>query len=270
MDALVSALTANRGNTSGDLSDRISYTLKAREKNPDKVSKRDLVSLVKETMKTLGSAFVEPALAEENTEVSEQKTKVESEAFLKKPVGKKTEQDKDTENKADGEGDQSKTKGEKTAPKKVSKKDAVVSLLSDNKEGIIYVSEFAQRFSLTDGEGNTETYERADDIKTLSDLRDAVDPNGKDETIYAMFYWNRSMLRKWQYAAGLVDSPKEFPQDVDITSVIYVSEYDTPKIAYTISAYTEAFYALSPDDLEVTNGVRYSGGAELQLYRKVK
>ena len=55
--------------------------------------------------------------------------------------------------------------------------------------------------------------------------------------------------------------------DLDLASCVYVS--DDCKVVYAVSMYTEVCYMYLPNDIEETDGIRYAGGVEFQIYRAV-
>ena len=147
-------------------------------------------------------------------------------------------------------------------PKKLSKKASAVKSTvasADAPDARALALSFADTLEV-DG----EKYEIAHDIKTLADLRKAFEA---DETIVFAMYWSKRHLAQFPYFDGKFDVPTEFPNDVDLASCIYVSDEDT--VAYAVSMYTEGCYMIMENDLKEFDGIRFSGGIEYQIYRKV-
>ena len=62
--------------------------------------------------------------------------------------------------------------------------------------------------------------------------------------------------------------PKEFDNDLDLVSCIYLSDEGT--LAIGVSSYTDAPYIIAPEDMKVTeDGFRYSNQMEFEVYRLV-
>lgn len=254
-----------------DLFDRIAYADKMLKKDESKVSRRDLADLAKEVMTLLGEKFVTPALAEEVKPVAENSVKKTG-----KSTTKKQEEPAEVPEES-GEGDE--TAQEEPATKteeKVDKKSAKKSLgkkKKEPKEGVTVLEgtenqktvQMAKVFPQTIEIGESK-YELAPDIKTMEDLYNEVSQNGADAVVFA-YYWTKRHLRQFPYYGGLLGQPKSFPNDLDITTAVYVS--DEHKVSYQVSSYTEALYAVVPADLEEEDGVRYNNGIEYQIYRAV-
>lgn len=218
-----------------DLADSISYTAKQYKEDATKVTKKDLLDLLKDVAKTLGDAFITP----EVTPVAE---------HLKKSSSKKDEAPEETTEEV-----------KKPAPKKSAKKSNKKVLTSATSEKAVeMLVNFPEEISAGD-----EKYSRADDIKTMDDLYKALEAG---EDIVFAFWWTKRHLKQFSYYQ-YVEQPKDFPDDLDLATCIYVSE--ERKICFNISLYTEAPYAILPEDLEADpNGIRYTNGMEFQIYRK--
>lgn len=258
-----------------DLFDRIAYADKMAKKDDSKVTRKDLVDLVKSVIALLGDKCVEPALAQEKAPATPQAEN--SVKKLSKGVSKKqksmeetatevseseetaeTEEAPATEEKAekvDSKKSAKKSKGGKKAPK-----DGVTVLEgSDNQKTV----QMAKAFPKTLEVGDTK-YELASDIKTMEDLYNAL--NNDEEIVFA-YYWTKRHLKQFDYFGGWLGQPKSFDNDLDLSTAIYVS--DEKKVAYQVSMYTEAIYTILPTDFEETDGIRVAGGIEYQIYRAV-
>ena len=254
-----------------DLFDQIAYADKMAKKDDSKVTRKDLVDLVKSVIALLGDKCVEPALAQEKAPATPQAEN--SVKKLAKGVSKKQETKEDTSSEKSGEGEKTaeETQGaeEKKAPKKslsgkkkpATKKEGVTDLeptTSSDK-----AVQLAKMFPKTIEVGDAK-YELAEDIKTLEDLYEALN---KDEEIVFAYYWTKRHLKQFDYFMGWLGQPKSFDNDLDLATAIYVS--DEKKVSYQVSMYTEAVYTILPTDFEEVDGVRVAGGIEFQIYRAV-
>lgn len=254
-----------------DLFDQIAYADKMAKKDDSKVTRKDLVDLVKSVIALLGDKCVEPALAQEKAPATPQAEN--SVKKLAKGVSKKQETKEETSSEESGESEKTaeETQGaeEKKAPKKslsgkkkpATKKEGVTDLeptTSSDK-----AVQLAKMFPKTIEVGDTK-YELAEDIKTLDDLYEALN---KDEEIVFAYYWTKRHLKQFDYFMGWLGQPKSFDNDLDLATAIYVS--DEKKVSYQVSMYTEAVYTILPTDFEEVDGVRVAGGIEFQIYRAV-
>lgn len=245
-----------------DLYNRIAYADKMIKTDESKVTRKDLVDLAKDVITLLGDKIVEPALARETPTLQPQ-----AENSVKKLPKGKSEAQAEMEAEAEAvmkeEGikvDEKKSAKKSLGSKKAPKKDGVTVLEgSENPKTV----QMAKQFPLTLEVGDAK-YELASDIKTMEDVYNAL--NNDEEIVFA-FYWTKRHLKQFPYFMGWLGQPKSFDNDLDLATAIYVS--DEKKVAYQVSMYTEAFYAVLPEDLEEENGVRVSGGTEFQIYRAV-
>lgn len=254
-----------------DLFDQIAYADKMAKKDDSKVTRKDLVDLVKSVITLLGDKCVEPALAQEKAPATPQAEN--SVKKLAKGVSKKQETKEESSSEESGESEKTaeETQGaeEKKAPKKslggkkkpATKKEGVTVLNTDaDSEKAV---QLAKAFPKTLEVGDSK-YELAEDIKTLDDLYEALN---KDEEIVFAYYWTKRHLKQFSYFGGWLGQPKSFDNDLDLATAIYVS--DEKKVSYQVSMYTEAIYTILPTDFEETDGVRVAGGIEYQIYRAV-
>ena len=247
-----------------NLYDQMVYTSDMMKKDEKKVTRRDLVDLVKDVMKSLGDKFVEPALAQETPTVQPQAenavkklTKGVSKKQEMKPAKEEPAKDKSTEEQG-AEKAPKKSLGKKSTTKK--SKEGVTDLepATSSDKAVQLAKMFPKEISVGD-----DTYELAEDIKTFDDLYDALE---KDEDIVFAYYWTKRHLKQFDYFMGWLGQPKSFDNDLDLATAMYVS--DEKKVAYQISMYTEAVYTILPTDFEEVDGVRVAGGIEYQIYRK--
>ena len=89
----------------------------------------------------------------------------------------------------------------------------------------------------------------------------------EDETLMFAFYFPKRRLKQELYFGGILGQPKSFDNDLDLTSLVYVS--DDKKVAYTVSNYTEAVFIILEEDLEKIDGIRIAGDTEFEIYRVV-
>lgn len=248
-----------------NLYDQMAYTSDMMKKDEKKVTRRDLVDLVKDVMKALGDKFVEPALAQETpTPVQPQAenavkklTKGVSKKQEMKPTKEEPAKDKSTEEQG-AEKAPKKSLGKKSTTKK--SKEGVTDLepATSSDKAVQLAKMFPKEISVGD-----DTYELAEDIKNFDDLYDALE---KDEDIVFAYYWTKRHLKQFPYFMGWLGQPKSFDNDLDLATAMYVS--DEKKVAYQISMYTEAVYTILPTDFEEVDGVRVADGIEYQIYRK--
>lgn len=228
--------------TDKNLQERITYTANAWKKDHDSVKLSDLRPLVKEVEALLPEEESKPAPAnstkktlkksskKEEPKTEETASKEEKKAPAKKPVAKKSEK--------------------KSAVQKSEQKGTNFDLAGMFEETI-----------------TTEigTLTKAQDIKTFADLRKALE---NEEEIYFAIYWTERLLRQFDYVGTIetVKKPKNFPNDLDLVSCIYLSDED--KLAVGISSYTDMPYIIQPKDMTITeDGFRYTSNMEFELYR---
>lgn len=228
--------------TDKNLQERITYTANAWKKDHDSVKLSDLRPLVKEVEALLPEEESKPAPAnstkktlkksskKEEPKTEETAPKEEKKAPAKKPVAKKSEK--------------------KSAVQKSGQKGTNFDLAGMFEETI-----------------TTEigTLTKAHDIKTFADLRKALE---NEEEIYFAIYWTERLLRQFDYVGTIetVKKPKNFPNDLDLVSCIYLSDED--KLAVGISSYTDMPYIIQPKDMTITeDGFRYTSNMEFELYR---
>lgn len=236
------------------LADRIIYTAKSYKADEKSVTKKDLLDLVNEVSESLGDKFLleAPAKKSETPKVESQTKKLKAKSS-KKDEGQKPEKKAEPEEEPEEE---KKPAGKKSSKKPAEKKSAV------NPRELVLAETFSDSITLDDG----SQYEIAHDIKSMADLMKAYD---NEETVVFAMYWTKRHLTQFGYFHGDFETPKDgFPLDLDLASCIYVSEDGV--VSYATSLYTEACYMFFPKDFEEVDGVRFSGGVEFQIYRKVE
>ena len=249
-----------------DLFDRIAYADKVSKKDDSKVTRKDLVDLVKDVIALLGDKLIEPSLQP----VAENSTKKLSKGVSKKQTAKEESSeevsesdetaDEQTEEKVDSKKSAKKSLGgKKTRKKSAPKKDGVTVLNPENDKAVQLAKMFPQTIEVGDSK-----YELASDIESMDDLYEAL--NNDEEIVFA-FYWTKRHLKQFPYFDGHLGQPKSFDNDLDIAMAIYVS--DDKVVSYQISQYTEACYMVKPESIPEEDGIRMSNGIEYQIYRAV-
>ena len=255
-----------------DLFDRIAYADKMAKTDDSKVTRKDLVDLVKEVIAVLGDKVAEPALAQE-APATPAPAEPKAENSVKKLTGKKKAEPKaeepkeepKTETPAKEVSEKTAEQGDKKAPKKSlgNKKskdgDTDSSKKTVQTKAYVLAEVFPETFEL-DG----QKYELAKDISNMGQLHDALE---KDDTLVFAMYWTKRHIKQFGYGVDTLKAPKEFPMDLDLATCIYVS--DECIVSYAISMYTEVCYMLLPSDIEESEGLRYANGVEFQIYRVV-
>lgn len=245
-----------------NLYDQMVYTSDMMKKDQKKVTRKDLVDLVKDVIKSLGDKFVEPALAQETPVETVQPQAENAVKKLAKGVSKKQEMKEEPAKEESKEEQGAEKAPKKSLDKKSTKKskEGVTDLepATSSDKAVQLAKMFPKEISVGD-----DTYELAEDIKTFDDLYTALE---KDEEIVFAYYWTKRHLKQFDYFMGWLGQPKSFDNDLDLATAMYVS--DEKKVAYQISMYTEAVYTILPTDFEEVDGVRVAGGIEYQIYRK--
>lgn len=235
------------------LFERLQYASKMFKKDPEKVTRKDLVDLVKDTVACLAPTPVvaEASLKKSTSLKKGDKSKKSEETSETSDVEEAPKSEEETA-KVDTKKSANKTVGKKNEPKKSG--DA-----SLNKTETTKVS-FKDEFEV-DG----AKYQIAHDIKSMEDLYKALEA---EEVIVFAFSWTKSQIKQFRYFEGQVPTPKSFPQDLDLATCIYAS--DAGVVAYAVSMYTEANYCILPVDFEEVDNIRYCAGIEYQLYRQTE
>lgn len=228
--------------TDKNLQERITYTANAWKKDHDSVKLSDLRPLVKEVEALLPEEESKPAPANST----------------KKTIKKSSKKEE--------------PKTEETTPKEEKKAPAkkLVAKKSEKKSAVQKSEQKGTNFDLAGMFEETITTEigtltKAQDIKTFADLRKALE---NEEEIYFAIYWTERLLRQFDYVGTIetVKKPKNFPNDLDLVSCIYLSDED--KLAVGISSYTDMPYIIQPKDMTITeDGFRYTSNMEFELYR---
>lgn len=228
--------------TDKNLQERITYTANAWKKDHDSVKLSDLRPLVKEVEALLPEEESKPAPANSTKKTLKKSSKKEE---------PKTEETAPKEEK--------KAPAKKPVVKKSEKK-SVVQKSEQKGTNFDLAGMFEETITTEIG-----TLTKAQDIKTFADLRKALE---NEEEIYFAIYWTERLLRQFDYVGTIetVKKPKNFPNDLDLVSCIYLSDED--KLAVGISSYTDMPYIIQPKDMTITeDGFRYTSNMEFELYR---
>ena len=252
-----------------NLYERVAYTAKVAKEDDSKVTKRDLVDLVKEVERVLGDKFVEPTKKEETPKAENstkrklhsKKEKVETPVEEEKAPVEETPAESEEEEEKKVDTKKSAKKSSKLNKKKEEpKKDDATASQNETVQTI-----FPQ--TLTVGKDkDTKEYRLAPEIKSMDDLYNATIDKDMDEVLFA-YHWTRKQLKLDPYFDGAVGKITQFENDLDLAGTLYVSE--ERKIAYHISLYTEGCYNTLEEDFEEFDGIRYAGNVEFQIYRRV-
>jgi len=102
-------------------------------------------------------------------------------------------------------------------------------------------------------------------LKSMEELYQAL---SEDKEVFIAFHWTKNQLKRTPYFDGMLGQPKEFEMNLDLSTIIYISE--EKKVAYALSLTTEAAYNLLPMDFTVENEGDYkeAGGFEFEFYTK--
>ena len=240
------------------LFDQLAYADSMMAKDSNKVTRKDLVDLAKSVMQVLGDKCVEPTLTPVAENSTKKLTKAKKQEETKKDETVQTEERTSSEGTKE-EGKQTKKSTKKSLGKKEDKPTKGVSVPKQTeKEGDrVFPKTLTQ-----DG----DTFELADDIRDMEDLYKALE---NEETIVFAFRWTAKDIKQFGYYNNQLPCPKSFPHDLDLCTALHISE--ELKVAYALSMYTEANYAIFPQDLEWDDNtnMRFCAGIEHQIYRLV-
>lgn len=247
-----------------NLKARVQYTID----HADKATVRDIRSLAKEVKEVIsGQVSLIPEAKEEKDAPAEPAPVAEAAVKPKKKVGKKSAEtaDKPKDAPAEAPKAEEKPKVEEKPKNKKKEKEAPApdsAVKAEDTKNSTLAIKFADSIELRNG----IKLNKVEDIKSFSELRKALE-EGRE--LYFAYFWSKRLLRQFDYS--FVDSiqaivPKAFDNDLDIASILYVSE-EKP-FAVVISSYTENPYLLSgekeiePDE----DNIRYSNGMEYVIY----
>lgn len=247
-----------------DLYSRVAYANKMLAKDESKVTKKDLVDLAKESMKLLGDEVAE------SDKTEEAKPKAENSVKAKPSKKKATKEEANKPAEASEEASEQKETDKVEKPKKAlaKKKKAKEGATDSSKKTVqtkamVLAEVFPDTFEV-DG----HKYEKANDIANMGQLYDTLSEGDDEQPLVFAMYWTKRHIKQFGYGVNPIKVPKEFPLDLDLATCIYVSDEST--VAYAVSAYTEACYMFTPENLEEVDGLRYAGGVEFQIYRMVE
>ncbi len=247
------------------LTDSVNYTLKKFGEDANQVLREDLFLLAQDIQTVLGTSIANPA-TENSLRVAPKQGASETPA--KKPTLKKgRNKEESTEEIAKGvmniiNGGKNKDKKDSNEVKDKKDKSGVTPKNLPEK-----AMPLAEQFPVelkVEGVGKLKVNMQ---IKSMKELFEAV--NAVKELYFAM-YWSQRHLKQFIYDTYNVNSKKfkEFPNDLDIAQLVYVSEEH--KVAYAVSAYSEVCYPILPADLEISEGMRYANGVEFNIYETVE
>lgn len=237
-----------------NLFDRIAYTDKQMKQDAKSITKRDLLDLAKEILKLLGDSVKDLAGEPKQTP----KLVVENSTKPKLPNsgkgnGKTDKKDQTTLPPQDNK--QQQTAGEsKTEPPK-----------ADNKKTKPATPETVTADSFpAEIEVNGVKATLTHDYHTLDELEAAF----ANRQVFLAFYWSKTQIKQFNYGSGLLPAPKNgFKDNLDIASLLYISERNPKTCCFALSTETDNMYQVMKDSLEEFDGVRYNMGIEFALYQ---
>ncbi len=243
-------------NKEQELADVVTYALKQYQKNAKSVSKDELVEICDEVQPILNNI-------NEDIEVSAQKIfdiiegkPLPVETSPKKPsLGKKKTEPKVEEQPKKEE--QPKVEEKKKETKEEKKKETKTAKKSDKVREL--ATQFPKELKL-DG----DTVELDLSVSSLEDLRVGIE---KGEEYFIAVYWTPRLIKQFNYDEhGFADTKiTKFENDLDICQLIHIA--DNHKVAYALSLYSNVMYMITPEDLEIIDGMRYTNGAEYNIYK---
>ena len=229
---------------SKNLKEQIEYTL-AHKAKATMNDLRDLVSEAGKEAKALHEA--------------QEANKSKAENSIKKPLkksGKKADEPKEEAPKTPSKGAKKPAKEE--APKEAPKKKSL--------KAIDMLVEFPEKVTITDGDDEIELEKVA--INKYEDVVEMLEED-EDAEIYLAVYWTKRHIQQFNYSKdGYFKVPNgKFENDLDMVNLIYPGSL----VAVGISAYTEAPYNFLPEAFKPdVDGMKYSDGAEFEVYRVIK
>lgn len=219
----------------------------------ERVPKKDLLALVNEAIEVIDKA--EKATPKKEASVKPAASKSKKAPAKKAAPAKKEAKKTPAKKSATKETASSKKKApaKKSPAKKASKKVAkeTAPKLDDM---------FPKTF-----EDESGVYTRADDIKDLNDLREALE---NDEDIFTAAYLTPEFLKNFDYGAGQLPKskvPKKFNRNLDLCAVVFAGE-NIPNFI-TVSTYTEVSYWWKGSSLKQTAKGRKATHFMYEVYR---
>ena len=250
------------------LAEEVKYATSMFAKDPSKVTKKDLLTLIAESNKALAipasadtkkkESTPTPAPTKEKPKASLKKKaeepKVENLIKPAKKSADKKEEPKAEEKKAPAKEKKETAPAKEKAEKKPVSKKAEVKPIPDFK--------FPETLEIEE-ENGTSTYTLAK-VKDMKSLCKAIE-KGDKSYVFAFHFTAKDL--KTIYPVGLprASAYKSFTNDLDVTIPLYVSPNED--LIHTVSLYTEVMYTLVGDDeIEEVEGSRYSLGLAYQIY----
>ena len=230
--------------------DRVAYTLGKADKSMKNVTVGDLTDLIGDIKAALSPA---PAPVEAS----------------RKPKGKSApKQDKPDDVDEDEE-------EQKPAPKKSGKKPSLKMKTAKPKtkasRELPRAKMFPSEITFESEEGEQKLVCVHDKYHTIDEVRKALE-DGK--TLFIAAYWTKAQIKKYDYAQtfALKDTPKSFPDDLDILNIVVACE-NIDRV-WAMSTYTEAAYYFDGEQFQPVEDdddgdkftVRVSNGMEFDVY----
>lgn len=232
-------------NKETELADMVTYALKQYEASAKKVSKDELIELCEE---------VQPVIENVQNDIMDAVNKI----FAEEPLPIETSPKKLPLKKKDEPKQEAKEEEKPVETKKEDKPQPKVNKKNNDKV-IELATQFPKKLKLED-----DNIELDMSIQSLEDIRKGIEAG--EEYIFAV-YWTPRLIKQFNYDAdGIADTKiTKFDNDLDLCSPVHIAE--SGKVAYVISLYSDVMYMIKPEDLEVIDGMRYTNGAEFNIYK---
>lgn len=202
------------------------------------------------------------------TNINEVKTTKTTPKSSPKTTPKKTENEQVTLDTSTTE-KSVKTNKNKPTPKNTPKKNEVVT--EKEVKGIIPLANMLP----TTLEVSGVKFKEAPEIKTYDDLLSLYENEDFEDEVFIAGYWNKRHLAQYNYAKQFSLNKfnlKGFENNLDMLSVVYVSDFEGEPCAIALSTYTGALYKFYGDEIpEIVDEdenyrLRVSNGMEFQFY----
>lgn len=234
-------VSENKKRVSKQLQEMITYTMKMYKDDAKSVTAQDFRSLVKDIQNELAIATPVATAASKKSETADEKPAKKAKKSAKKEETVEEEKPK-------------KKSGAKKA-KKFAK-----GVESQNTKGEAF--DLAEVFH-DEIETPLGLITKDDSIKTIKDVAKLLE-EGEKEVLCAV-YWTERHLSQFDYSnVEGIEAPKSFENDLDLVSIIFVA----PDNSYIlgVSSYTFVPYVFSAKSMKQKNGIRYTNGAEFNVY----
>ena len=228
-------IKSNSKKVSKNLRDMATYTIKMYEDSPKSVTVQDLRTLVKEMQAELAVATPQATSAS-----------VKKEATSKKEASEKKVE------KSEKKAKKEKTSEEVTTEEKPKKK------VSSKKKAEESAEEEEKPKKKTGGKKSKKFASGVEPKNTVGEAFDLAE-------VLCAVYWTERHLEQFAYAnIEGIEQPKKFENDLDLVSIIFVAPDNSYMLG--VSSYTFVPYTFSGKSLKQSKGIRYTNGAEYNIY----